>query len=160
MIRRRIALAILIGTVVACGPFGGNGKLNFSNAKLNPTSFTCPVGSQDYQYAINGSVDADNETSKTINIKSVATAATIVKLAGEHWSANVGDTSGAQDIDFKPDKITSGSKVTLKFTTPWDCSDAGNNSVETYADFKLQLVMVTSSGTYKVDLPNHRMNMA
>ena len=160
MIRRRIAIAILIGAVGACGPFCGNGKLNFSHAKLNPTSFTCPSGSQDYQYSINGSVDADNQTNKTITIKSVATAATIVKLAGDNWSAKVGDQSGAQDIDFKPDRFQPGSKVTLKFTTPWDCSDAGTNTVETYADFKLQLVMETSNGIYKVDLPNHRMKMA
>lgn len=160
MIRRWIASAILIGAVGACGPFCGNGKLNFSNPKLNPTSFTCPLGSQDYQYSINGAVDIDNETSKTINIKTVGTTATIVKLAGENWSAKVGDQSGADDIDFKPATIKPGSKVTLKFTTPWDCSDSGNNTVETYADFKLQLVMVTSNGTYKVDLPNHRMKMA
>ena len=153
-------MAILIGAVGACGPFCGNGKLNFSNPKLSPTSFTCPSGSQDYQYSINGSVDADNQTTKTITIKSVGTAATIVKLAGNNWNARVGDQSGADDIDFKPDKINAGSKVTLKFTTPWDCSDAGNNTVETYAEFKLQLVMVTSNGTYKVDLPNHRMKMA
>jgi len=160
MIREWIAAAILIGAVGACGPFFGNGKLNFSNARLNPAVFTCPLGSHDYQYAINGSVDADNQTSKTITIKSVGTAATIVKLAGDNWSAKVGDESGADDIDFKPDRISAGSKVTLKFTTPFDCSDAGNNTAETYADFKLQLVMVTSSGTYKVNLPNHRMNMA
>jgi hypothetical protein len=160
MIRSWIAVAILIGAVGACGPFCGNGKLNFSNSKLNPTSFTCPSGSQDYQYSINGSVDADNQTSKTITIKTVGTTATIVKLAGDNWSAKVGDTSGADDIDFKPKSISSGSKVTLKFTTPWDCTDSGGNTVETYADFKLQLVMVTSSGTYKVDLPNHRMKMA
>jgi hypothetical protein len=160
MIRRWIASAILIGAVGACGPFCGNGKLNFSNPKLNPVSFTCPIGSQDYQYAINGSVDADNQTGKSISISSVGTAATIVKLAGENWSAKVGDTSGADDIDFKPDRISAGSKVTVKFTTPWDCSDSGNNTVETYADFKLQLVMKTSNGTYKVDLPNHRMKMA
>ena len=160
MIRRWIAAAILIGAVGACGPFGGNGKLNFSNAKLNPSSFTCPSGSQDYQYSINGAVDADNQTSKKITIKSVGTTATIVKLVGENWSAKVGDQSGADDLDFKPGTISPGSKVTLKFTTPWDCSDSGTNTVETYVDFKLQLVMVTSSGTYKVDLPNHRMKMA
>jgi hypothetical protein len=153
-------VGILIAAVGACGPFCGNGKLNFSNARLNPASFTCPSGSQDYQYSINGSVDADNQTGKKITIKTVATKATIVKLAGDNWSAKVGDESGADDIDFKPGAIDSGSKVTVKFTTPWDCSDAGNNTIETYADFKLQLVMVTNNGSYTVDLPNHRMKMA
>ena len=40
------------------------------------------------------------------------------------------------------------------------CTDAGDNTVETYADFRVVLTMETSNGNYKVDLPNHRMKMA
>lgn len=160
MIRKWIALAILIGAVGACGPFCGNGKLNLSNSKLSPTSFTCPSGAQNYGYDLKGSVDADNQTNKTISIKSMSTSVTVLKLVGDNWSTQVGETSGADDIDFSPKSVSSGSRTTLKFTTPWTCSDSGNNTVETYADFKVQLVMVTNNGTYKVDLPNHRMKMA
>jgi hypothetical protein len=72
----------------------------------------------------------------------------------------VGDKSGADDIDFSPKSIGSGAKTTLKFATPWSCSNSGTNTTETYADFKIVLTMDTSGGIYKVDLPNHRMKMA
>jgi len=160
MTRSWVAAAFLVLVVGACGPFCGNGKLNLSNAKLNPTSFTCPSGAQNYSYDIKGTVDLDNQTSKKITIRSMSTSAQILKLVGDNWSAKVGDKSGADDIDYSPKSIASGTKAPLKFTTPWNCSNSGGNSTETYADFKLQVVMVTDNGTYKFDLPNHRMKMA
>ena len=159
MIRRWIAAAILIGAVGACGPFCGNGKLNLSNAKLNPTSFTCPANVSDYGYDVAGSVDADNQTGKKVTIKSMATSATVAKLAGS-WAIKVGDKSGSSNVGFSPKSVDAGAKATLKFTTPWSCTDTGNNKTETYADFKLVLTVVTDIGTYKIDLPNHRMRMA
>lgn len=159
MLRRWIAVAFLLGLVGACGPFCGNGKLNLSNAKMSPTSFTCPSGAQNYGYDIKGTVDADNQTSKKITIKSMSTTAEIIKLAGSNWSASVGEKSGANNIEFAPKAIDSGTKATFKFTTPWDCTNSGTNSGDTYADFKLVLVIVTDNGTYKVNLPNHRMRM-
>ena len=156
---RGIAVAFLLVMVGACGPFCGNGKLNLSNAKLTPTTFTCPAGAQDYGYDLKGTLDADNQTSKKITIKSMSTSAEIVKLVGTNWSASVGDKSGADDIDYSPKTIESGAKATLKFTTPWDCSDSGANTTETYADFKLVLNIVTDNGSFKVNLPNHRMRM-
>lgn len=158
VIRRWIAIGILLGAVGACGPFCGNGKLNLSNGRLSPSSFKCPLNATDYGYWINGSVDADNQTGKSIAIKAMSTDVTVVKLAGS-WSVKVGDKSGATEIQFAPTSIGSGQKTTIKFVTPWTCTDAGNNTVETYADFKVVLTMVTNNGTYKVNLPNHRMVM-
>jgi hypothetical protein len=152
-------VAILMLAVGACGPFCGNGKLNFSHPTLNPTSFTCPVNVTDYKYDIKGSLDADNQTGKKITVKSMATAAVVDKLAG-NWGIGVGDKSGAENIEFSPKSLQAGSKTTFKFTTPWNCTNNGGNSVETYADFMIQLVIVTDNGTYKVDLPTHRMRMA
>lgn len=157
--RRWIVIALLAGAVGACGPFCGNGKLNLSNARLTPTSFTCPLNATDYGYFLNGTVDADNQTGKNITIKSAATNVTVVKLAGS-WGLKVGDKSGASNIDFTPRSIGSGQRTTIKFVTPWNCTDAGNNTVTTYADFKVVLTMVTDSGTYNVNLPNHRMVMS
>ena len=151
---------MLIGAVGACGPFCGNGKLNFANARLTPRSFTCPPGAQDFGYDIKGSVDADNQTGKKITFKSMGTTVTIVNLVGNNWSSQAGDKSTADGIAFSPKSIDSGAKQTIRFTTPWTCSDAGNNTVETYADFKVVLTMVTDVGTYDVDLPNHRMVMS
>jgi|SRR5437667_1220511 len=156
---RWIAVAILIGAVGACGPFCGNGKLNLSKAELNPLSFTCPAHATDYSYDIKGTLEADNQTTGSITIKSMATSAKVVKLEG-NWGMKVGDESSAEDIQFSPKTLGSGSKTTIKFTTRWSCSDSGNNPTETYADFKIVLSIITNSGTYKVDLPNHRMRMA
>ena len=160
MIRRWIALVILIGAVGACGPFCGNGKLNLSNGKLNPTSFTCPLNATGYEYSIKGTFDADNQTNKDIIIKAMSTTVTVVKLAGGNWSMSVGDKSGADAIVFSPKSIKSAQKTTVNFTTPWSCTDSGNNTADTYADFKVVLTMVTSNGTYNVNLPNHRMKMS
>src|SRR5438105_241660 len=151
MMRRWIAVAILMGAVGACGPFCGNGKLNLSNAQLKPSSFTCPANVTDFGYDIKGSLDADNQTNKSITIKSMTSSAKVVALKG-NWAIKVGDESGANDIQFSPKTLNSGSKTTVKFTTPWHCTDAGNNTTETYADFKIVLSIETSSGIYKIDL--------
>ena len=151
---------VLAGCTVFGVPLCGNGKLNLSNGKLNPTSFTCPVNSTDLGYDINGTVDADNQTTKKITVKSMSTAAEVDKLQG-NWGISVGDKSGAEDIDFSPKTIDSGQKLTFKFTTRWNCTNNGGNTQETYADFKVQLIITTEDGKrYTVNLPDHRMKMA
>ena len=152
-----VAVAILVGAVGACGPFCGNGKLNFSNAQINPTSFTCPAGSTSYGYNMTGSVDADNQTNGTVTIKKMSTASTVTATHG-NWSGAVGDKSGADNLPFSPRTIASGTKASLKFTTYWSCNSSGNDPT-TYADFAIVLTIVASSGTYKVNLPKHRLKM-
>ncbi len=102
---------------------------------------------------------ATTRWAKKIAVKSMATAGVVSKLA-VNWGISVGQKSGAENIDFSPKTIDSGSKTTFKFTTPWNCTNTGGNTTETYADFKLQLVIVTDNSTYNVDLPTHRMKMA
>ena len=153
-----ILVVVLAGCTVFGMPVCGNGKLNLSHADLNPKEFTCPVLGTDYKYEIKGTLDADNETNKKITVKSMATAAVVEKLAGS-WGMSVGDKSGAEDIDFSPKSLDPGQKTTFKFTTPWSCTDNGNNTQETYADFKIQLIIDTDRGKYTVDLPTHRMRM-
>lgn len=150
---------VLAGCTVFGMPVCGNGKLNLSHGNLNPTSFTCPANSTDLGYNIDGTVDADNETSKKITVKSMSTAAVVDHLAGS-WGMAVGDKSAAENIDFSPKTIDSGQKTTFKFTTRWNCTNSGNNTEETYADFKVQLIMDTDHGKFTVDLPEHRMKMA
>ena len=159
-IRRWLAAAILVGAVGACGPLCGNGKLNLSNAHINPTSFTCPSGADNYAYDVKGTVDADNQSSKSITIKSLETDATVTKLNGS-WGISVGQKSGASDVTFSPKSVGSGSKTTINFSTPWNCTNtSGAAQSNTYADFALVLTVVTNSGTYKINLPSHRMKMA
>jgi hypothetical protein len=154
-----ILIIILAGCQVFGMPLCGNGKLNLSHADLNPKEFTCPLDSTDYTYEIVGTLEADNQTNKKITVKSMATAAVVDKLAGS-WGMAVGDKSGADDIDFSPRSIDSGQKTTFKFATPWSCTDNGNNTQDTYADFKIELIIDTDHGEYTVDLPTHRMKMA
>lgn len=154
-----LLVLLLAGCEVFGMPICGNGKLNLSHADLNPREFTCPVLADGYSYDIKGTVEADNQTNKKITVKSMATAAVVDKLVGS-WAMSVGDKSGAEDIDFSPKSIASGQKTTFKFTTPWSCNDEGNNTQETYADFKIQLIIDTDHGKYTVDLPTHRMRMA
>ncbi len=161
MIRRWIAIAILVGAVGACGPLCGNGKLNLSNAQVGPSSFNCPVNATDYAYSLKGSIDADNQTSQNITIKSMTTTATVTKLNGPKWEISVGQKSGDDQVTFSPKSVGSGSKATIKFTTGWKCTNSGTAPANTYADFARAMTLVTSSGTYTIKLPGgHRMKMA
>ena len=127
--RRWIAIAILLGAVGACGPLCGNGKLNLSNAQIGPSSFLCPANSTDHAYSLKGSVDADNQTSQNVTIKSMATTATVTKLSGPNWQISVGQTSGDDQVTFSPKSVSSGSKTTIKFTTGWTCTNPGTAPV-------------------------------
>ncbi|HEY6117037.1 MAG TPA: hypothetical protein VI172_13865 [Candidatus Dormibacteraeota bacterium] len=158
-LERWVGASLLVLLIGACGPFCGNGRLNLANATLNPKEFTCPINSTNYGYDIKGTLDADNQSSNKITVKSMSTTATVQKLQGS-WAIAVGDKSGAENIEFSPRSIDPGQKTTFKLTTPWSCSNSGTNGQETYADFKIQLVIETDHGKYAVDLPAHRMRMA
>jgi hypothetical protein len=156
--RRWVAAAVLIGAVGACGPVCGNGKLNLSNPNITPTSFTCPVAANSYQYDMNGTVEADNQSGNSITIKSAATDAVVTKLNGT-WGIAVGTRSGDQNVNVNPKSIGSGSKATIRFKTIWSCTNTAAKP-NTYADFSLVLTLVTSAGNYKITLPSHRLKMA
>ena len=153
-----ILALFLAGCTVFGMPLCGNGKLNLSHANLNPTSFTCPPNATDLGYDIKGTLDADNETTRKITFKSMSTQAVVDHLAG-NWGIAVGDKSGADGLDFSPKSIDVGQKETLHFTTRWNCTNSGNNSQDTYADFKVQLIIDTDHGKFTVNLPEHRMKM-
>lgn len=153
-VRRWVVAAILVGAVGACGPFCLSGKVVLSNAHLD-SKFSCPRGSSDFGYDTHGTVDLDNGTSGTVTIRSVSTTATVVAVHGD-WNGSVGAKSGADNISFSPKTVAPGSKTTIKFVTPWQCSDPSGNS-QTYADFAVQVILVTSAGTYKINTNNHRL---
>ena len=100
------------------------------------------------------------QTSQNVTIKSMATTATVTKLSGPNWQISVGQTSGDDQVTFSPKSVSSGSKTTIKFTTGWTCTNPGTAPANTYADFSLVISLVTSAGTYKINLPGHRMKMA
>jgi hypothetical protein len=145
---------LVVLAVGACGPFCLSGKVVVTNAHMD-SQFSCPKGSKDLGYDAHGTLQVDNQTSHTLTIKSIASAATVVKVSGL-WGGKVGDKSGADNLTFSPKTIASGSKATVKFSSPWNCSNAGGNA-QTYADFSVVITVVTSSGTYKVSSNNHRI---
>src|SRR5437868_8965526 len=132
--RRWLAAAILVGAVGACGPLCGNGKLNLANAHIQ-AAYTCPLGSSQSTYNVTGSVDADNQTGSTVTIKSMSLTATVLDI-GTRWGAPVGSKSTVSDFPFNPKSINSGSKTTIKFSSPWNCSDPEGNT-GSYADFSI-----------------------
>jgi hypothetical protein len=158
LIRNWIATLVLIGAVGACGPLFSNGRLNLSNPQINPTSFTCPVAADAYQYPMTGAVDADNQSGSKITITSAATDATVTRLNGT-WGISVGTKSGDQSVNVYPSSIGSGSKATIRFRTVWSCTNSAAKP-NTYADFALVLTLTTSAGKYTVKLPSHRLKMA
>ena len=157
VVRKYLVAAILVGAVGACGPLCGNGKLNLSNAHISPLSFSCPTAASSYQYPMNINVDADNQSSGTIAIKSASTAATVTKLSGT-WEVSVGQKSGDPNVTFSPSSIGAGSKTTLKLKTIWSCTNSSPGP-NTYADFSIVLTLITSAGKYSIQLPSHRLRM-
>ena len=159
--RRWIAIAILLGAVGACGPLCGNGKLNLSNAQVGPSSFNCPVNATDYAYSLKGSIDADNQTSQNITIKSMTTTATVTKLNGPKWEISVGQKSGDDQVTFSPKSVSSGSKTTIRFTTGWKMHQPGYGPGQHLRRFLASAQPGDERGNYKIDLPGgHRMKMA
>jgi len=159
-VRQTIVAALLIVSAGACGPFCGNGKLNLSSAHIDPASYTCAAGASNFSYPINGTLEADNQSGKKVAIKSMADQAEVTKLSGGKWSISVGEKSGTDNIEFSPTSVNANTKTTVKFTLPWECTNPGGDTPNTYADFKIVLTLKTDSGNYSIDLPDHRMNMA
>lgn len=156
-VRRYVVAAVLVGAVGACGPLCGNGKLNLSNPQISPVSFVCPEAASSYQYTMNISVEADNQSSSTITIKSAATSATATKLVGK-WDFSVGAKSGDPNVSFSPRSIGAGSKTRLNLKTGWTCTNT-TPGAGAYADFSIVLTLSTSSGKYSISLPSHRLKM-
>jgi hypothetical protein len=160
MVRQTLLAAALIAVVGSCGPFCGNGKLNLSNARIDPTSYTCPTGSSNARYEIKGAFDADNQSGKKITIKSIADQATVETLNGGNWSISVGEKSGTDTLAFSPASVGANSKTTVNFTLPWQCTNPGGMQQNSYADFKIVLTLKTDSGNFSLNLPDHHMSMA
>lgn len=157
VVREYLVAAILVGAVGACGPLCGNGRLNLSNPHISPTSFSCPSNANSFEYPMNITVDADNQSSSTITIKSAATDTTVTKLSGA-WDIKVGAKSGDQKLSFTPSTINAGSKATLKLKTSWSCTNT-TPGANTFADFSIVLTLTTSDGKYTINLPTHRLKM-
>ena len=134
-----------------------SGKVTLSNAKVDST-FNCPNPSTDRPYDVHGSLDVDNQTSKTITIQSVREADELVDVHGGWNKTNVGTKNDDPVDSFSPTTVKSGSKATVKFVIGFICSDIGVGVADTYGDFTFKFTVVTTAGTLKIDSANkHRL---
>ena len=155
---RRIAVGLLVLALGARGPFCGNGKLNLSNAHVK-SSYVCPIGSSSADYKVDGTLDADNQTSATVTIKSMTMEATVVGFKGNWFDKSMGAKSTSADFPFSPKTVSAGSKTTIHFTTPWSCTNPAGNT-GSYADFAIALMLDTTAGKLKITANKHRLQMS
>lgn len=156
---RLLPVALLILAVGACGPFCGNGKLNLSNAHVT-SGYTCPVDASNKSYNVDGSVDADNQTSGTVTIKSMTLDTVVTGIKGNWGNESLGSKNTAPIDPFSPKTVSAGSTATIKFTTQWSCSDPGTGNKGLYADFAVTLILDTTAGKLSIGAGKHRLSMA
>jgi hypothetical protein len=147
-------LAVAIG---ACAPICGIGShFTLSNAHVD-SSYTCPKQVTNHPYDVNATIDADNYTNNTLTIRSISETDTAVAIHGQ-WDGEVGAKGGGKITDYSPRSMSAGSKATIRFTIPFQCTDQGTISSSTYGDFAFVFTVTTSAGTFKIEGANkHRL---
>ena len=156
---RSTALGAALAVMVACGPICGIGaSFTLSNARVDAT-YKCPYPADNLPYIVNASIDANNTTGSSVQIKSIAETWTNVAIHG-NWSGVKGD-HGTNDVPgFKPKSVGAGAKATIKFAIPFQCTNAGAGG-DTYGDFSFKFLLKTSTGDYSINSSNdHRLTFA
>ncbi len=154
----RLAVAcVLVAGVGACAPICGLGAhFTLSNARVD-SSYTCPQQVTNHPYDVNVRIDADNFTNNTVTIRSIAETDTAVAIHGQ-WNGEVGAKGSGTVTTYSPRSITPGSKATIRFNIPFQCTDQGTISSSTYGDFVFAFTVTTSAGAFKLDGANkHRL---
>lgn len=122
------------------------------------SSYTCPTGSANSRYDVHAKVAADNSTSSKVDVKSIDAVLVLSAVHGQ-WQEPVGTKYDAGDVQFSPSSVGANAKSTLNVTIPSACSDPQHQGTnDNYADYSLQLTIVTSAGTFHVTSSNkHRI---
>jgi len=154
---RRYLWAACLLPLAACGPFCGPTAFSLGSASVD-TSYSCPAGTGQQAYDVHVTVPADNPTSQDVTIKS-ATASMVVATVHGHWQQPVGFRYDAGQVPVSPNRVGSRSKTTLKLTIPSACSNSKHTgTADNYADYTVEVTLVTSAGTYKLTAQNkHRI---
>jgi hypothetical protein len=155
MLRPSFACALLGVALLA----GGCGSTGFTVA--SPTvdaTYSCPPGSANARYDVHAKVPADNSTSGKVDVKSIHAVMVVTGVHGQ-WQEAVGTRYDAGDVQFSPSSVGANAKATLNVTIPSACSDPAHHGVsDNYADYSVQLTIVTASGTFHVTSTNkHRI---
>ncbi len=154
---RRAWWPVALIVLAACGPLCGPTAFYVSNASVD-ADYACPEGSVQLPYDGNVSLAADNPTSTDVTVTS-ATAEMIVATVHGRWQQPVGFKYDAGQVPFAPTRVTSGSKTDIKLVIHSACTNNSHTgSAGNYADYTVQVTIVTSSGTYTVTCHNkHRI---
>jgi len=150
----RPALALLVVMLVTACSIGPTGPFKVTAAHLD-SSHTCPEGSSNSPYQGHAMLDADNPTSKDVNISKVSAVITVVATHG-NWLNKVGDKFDAVISSFSPKAVKAGSKTTVKVNIDLVCtntSTGGNSS--NYGDYTAEFTVATSAGTFKAKSQNN-----
>ena len=151
---QRLAAAWLAALVLgACGSSG------FAAGSVTVDGpYTCAPGSTNTPYSVHATVPLDNSTSSRVQVKSV-TAVMVVAAVHGHWQQAVGAKYDAGDVQFSPASVGAGARSTLTATIPSACTNAQHKGTsDDYADYSVQLSIITSAGTFHVTSQNkHRI---
>jgi hypothetical protein len=147
------AVLVLLVAAAACGSTG------FQLGDLTvDSSHTCTAGSIQAAYDLQGTVPANNGTSQTVMVRSADAVMIVVAVHGP-WRQALGSRYDAGQVTFSPTGIGAGSNTTLKVTIPSACTNGAHTGVNTsYADYSVELTIVTTAGTFKLTSRNrHRI---
>lgn len=150
---RAAAVAIWLVILAACGSTG----FSLTGASVDGT-YTCAVGSANTRYDLHARISADNSTSKSVDVRSIDAVMVVTSVHGQ-WQQAVGTRYDAGDVEFSPLSVGAGSKATLTATIPSACTNGQHQGTnDNYADYSVQLTVVTSAGTFHLTSQNkHRI---
>jgi len=150
---RAVLVTVALVILAACGSTG----FALTSATVDAT-YTCAIGSANTPYQVHARISADNSSSKSVDVRSIDAVMVVSAVHGQ-WQQAVGNKYDAGDVQFSPRSVSASSKVTLTATIPSACTNEQHKGTnDDYADYSVQLTVVTSAGTFHLTSQNkHRI---
>ena len=105
-------------------------------------------------YTVHATIDARNDTSKTVSIDS-ATAEMVLTSVRGSWLEHVGDRYDAGTVEVDPKSVAARSSSTLLVAIPSACTGAVHGSgVSSSGVYEVRMRLVTSAGTFTITAAN------
>ena len=153
--RGRLACAAMaLALAASCG----SGTFTLGDPTVD-AGHTCAQGSRNAAYDLVARVAADNPTSQAVAVRSIDAVMVVAAVHGQ-WLQAAGARYEAGGVGFSPQSVGANSRTTLTVTVPSACTNyvhQGTN--DDYADYSVQLTVVTSAGTFHLTSQNrHRIS--
>ena len=150
---RSAAAAGALVLLAACGP----AAFALTGATVDG-SYTCAVGSNNSSYIFSVRISADNSTSKSVDVDAIDAVMVVTAVHGQ-WQQAVGTRYDAGEVQFSPRSVGAGSKATVIATIVSACTNGRHQGTnDNYADYSVQLTVMTSAGTFHLTSSNrHRI---